>query len=371
MAEGTLAMKRIAIYLPSLIGGGAERVMVNIARGFAERDFKVDLVLAKKEGPCLAHVPESVRIVDLGGVRVLRSVPALASYLRRERPPVLLSALDHSNLAALWARSLCGASTRMILTLHNTIPPASSPKVRIFNEFIFRAQRAALRPGDQVVAVSSGVAESYVEHTALRDVPIEVIYNPVVSDELYKKAEEPLKEWIAPEGPYFIGIGRLHEQKDFPNLIAAFERVRRQRQAKLVILGEGDLRTELEAMSAKLGLAEDVLMPGFISNPYPVLKGAKAFVLSSRREGLPTVLIEALALGVPVISTNCRSGPEEILMGGRFGKLVPVGDPEALADAMIKILDDEKQTAGREAIRRFEQDWAVSEYIQLVQRGNC
>jgi len=334
-------MERIALFLPSLRGGGAERVMVNLAWGFVERGLQVDLVLAKAEGPYLSQVPSKVRVVDLGARRMLHSLPGLIRYLRGEQPQAMLSALNHANIVAIWAKILSKVKTRLVVSEHNNL--SQSTKNAPF-------MRAKLMPflirffypyADAVVAVSRGVAEDLIASTGLPPEKVKVIYNPVITPELFTKADEPLDHpWFGPgEPPVILGVGRLTKQKDFPTLIRAFAMVRKERPARLMILGEGEERPNLEALVRELGLEEDVALPGFVDNPYKYMKRAAMFVLSSRWEGLPTVLIEALALGTPVVSTDCPSGPREVLEGHEE-LLVPVGDTNALACTILRLLEN-------------------------------
>jgi glycosyltransferase involved in cell wall biosynthesis len=220
-----------------------------------------------------------------------------------------------------------------------------------------------------VVAVSKGVAEDLLRLAHLPSKKVRVIYNPVVTSELYRKAAEPLNHpWFGPEEPpVVLGMGRLTEQKDFPTLIHAFSYVRGELPARLMILGEGEDRSRLETLVRKFRLEGDVDLPGFVGNPFPYLKKASVFVLSSAWEGLPTVLIEALALGTPVVSTNCESGPAEILENGKWGKLVPVRNAEALARSIIEMLNQEERASPPSAvIERFTLDSAVRAYIEIL-----
>ncbi|ULR40554.1 glycosyltransferase [Thermus sp. NEB1569] len=332
--------RRLALFLPSLRGGGAERVMVHLARGFAERGFQVDLVLAKAEGPYLAEVPPSVRVVDLRASRVLFSLPGLVRYLRKERPHALLSALDHANVIVCLAHRLARVPSWLVISEHNTLS-ASRPK-NARERLLLWFMRWTYPWADAVIAVSQGVAEDLIHLTGLPREKIQVIYNPVVTPELFAKAREPLDHpWLASgEPPVILGVGRLTEEKDFPTLIRAFALVRAQRPARLMILGEGELRPQLEALVHELGLQDDVALPGFVENPYAYMARAAVFVLSSRWEGFGNVLVEAMACGTPVVSTDCPSGPREILDHGKYGRLVPVGDVKSLAESILKTMDE-------------------------------
>lgn len=360
-------MRNVALYLHSLGGGGVERVMINLARGLSERGLAVDLVLAKAEGPYLSHVPPKVRVVDLGASRVLASFPGLVRYLREERPTVMLSALDHVNVVALWAGKFSGVPVRVVVSVHTTLSRASASAASL---------RARLTPfwirpfypwAHSVVAVSQGVADDLVRLTGLPKEKVRVIYNPVLTPELFAKAEENLEHpWFAPgEPPVVLGVGRLTAAKDYATLIRAFARVRQERPVRLMILGEGEERPNLETLVRELRLDKDVTLPGFVENPYKYMKRAGVFVLSSQWEGLPTVLVEALAVGTPVVSTDCPSGPAEILEGGKVGRLVPVNDVEALAQAILVGLDEERGRA-IERMTAFSLDRVVEQYVEVL-----
>jgi glycosyltransferase involved in cell wall biosynthesis len=286
-------------------------------------------------------VPADVRIVDLKARRVMTSLPGLVRYLRRERPEALLSAMHHANTVAIWARQISGVPTRILVSIHNTTS-VSLHKARHLRANLLSYLAGRFYPyADAIIAVSKGVAEDFSNISGIPLDRINIIYNPVVVPELFERAKEQIEHpWFAPgQPPVILGVGRLTRQKDFQTLIRAFEIVRRERFVRLVILGEGEERPQLETMIKELGLEEDVALPGFVTNPYAYMARAAVFVLSSAWEGLPTVLIEALACGCPVVSTDCPSGPAEILKNGKYGLLVPVGDTFALGKAITKTLE--------------------------------
>lgn len=360
--------KRVALFIPSLRGGGAERMMLNLAGEFAERGLNVDLILAKAEGPYLAEKHPSVRLIDLKAPRVLFSLPGLVRYLRRERPVALLSALDHANLVALWARRLARVPVRVVASVRSTVSQATAGSRSKRSRWILQGMRLFYPRAEAVVAVSEGVARDLAELTGLSREKIKVIYNPVVNQVLFAKSEEALDHpWFLPgEPPVILGVGRLTQAKDFPTLIRAFALVRKKRAARLMILGEGEERPKLEALVRELGLEREVTLPGFVDNPYKYMKRAAVFVLSSRWEGLPGVLIEAMASGAPVVSTDCPSGPREILEDGRWGRLVPVGDVYALAEAIIETLDEEHHPDVANRAKDFAVELAVEKYINVL-----
>ncbi len=360
--------KRIAIFLPALYGGGAERTMLNLAQGIAERGYPVDLVLAQADGPYMAEVPRSVRLVDLNARRVLTSLPALVRYLRRERPEALLSALSRANIIALWARWLTGIPRQVVVNeqANLSISAQQSPDWR--HRVTPQLARYFYRWADNIVTVSQGVADDLIQIVGIPPETIKVIYNPGITPETRKKVQAPLVHpWFEPGcPPVLLAMGRLAKQKDFGTLLRAFARLRQSQPARLLILGEGPERPMLEALVRELDLAQDVDMPGFVDNPYPFMARASAFVLSSLWEGLPTVLVEALFCGVPVVATDCPSGPYEILRGGELGGLVPMRDPVALADSMQMALAGKIPRPTRESWQSYTLETVVDRYIAIL-----
>lgn len=361
----------LAIFLPTLHGGGAERVMVTLANAFAARGFKVDLILAAATGPYLKDVSSTVRVVDLKAGRVIKALLPLARYLRRERPMALLSAMGHANVVALLARKLARVPARVVVSERSFISGSHHIAKGAVPHLNYRLIRLLYPGADGICAVSQAASADLAAFTRLPLQRVQTIYNPFDLARISQMAAEPLAHPWCQRGqpPVVLAIGRLNEAKDFAVLIRAFARLRQQRMARLVILGEGELRPALEAQLAQLGLdADAVQLAGFVANPYAWLARCSLFALSSRREGLPGALIEAMACGVPVVSTDCLSGPHEILEGGRWGRLVPVGDAEALAQAMADTLDlpATERPNVRQRAADFDQDRAVDAYLRIL-----
>jgi glycosyltransferase involved in cell wall biosynthesis len=334
---------KIALFIPTMGGGGMERSTLNLARGLIARGQQVELVLMRARGEFLPEVPPEVRVTDLGAGRALTSTPALLRYLRRERPDVLFAVSETANLVAIWARMLMPRSETNLVLCAQTSPSRYGytpdlPKERLYPLLARRFYPCAAA----VAAVSEGVRQDLIDYIRLPPEQVHTIHNPVVTPELTTLMGEPVVHpWFAPDQPpVILGVGRLVPVKDFPTLILAFAQVRQRRAARLVILGEGGDRPKLEALAAELDIADDVDLPGFAGNPFAYMAKAAGFVLSSRNEGLPSVLIQALACGSPVASTDCRSGPREILRDGEYGPLVPVGDADGLAGAIEQLLDN-------------------------------
>ncbi len=363
----------LALFLPGLYNGGAERVMLNLAQGLVERGQAVDLLLARAEGAYLDQVPKTVRLIELNTSRLkarqtLLAVPALVRYLRSERPTVLLSAL-HANVIALWARRLAAVPVRLVISEHNTFSHANRQLPGWQGWLMAELVQHFYPWADGIVAVSRGVADDLAGMAGLPRRRIQVIYNPIITPELRKRAQAPLQHpWFGPGcPPVVLAVGRLTEQKDFATLLCSFAQIRRARPARLLILGEGELRPALEDQVRRLGLQEDVSLPGFVANPYAYMSRAALLVLSSRWEGLPTVLAEALYCGPAIVATDCPSGPREILADGRYGRLVPPGDVDSLARAMAAALNDKRLPPPRESWSPFELETVVSQYLDVFQ----
>jgi glycosyltransferase involved in cell wall biosynthesis len=363
-------MKHIAIFLPSFGGGGAEKIGVTLANALADAGLRVDLVVATAVGPHASLVSKAVRVIDLRSPRVFSAILPLARYLRREAPVALLAMMTHANVAAVIAKSLARVKCRLVVSERSTISINARQAATVREKLIYRLAATVYPKADAIVAVSREAATDLAEFTGLDPTRVGSIYNPFDLgriDELSR--EDPGHPWLSPgQPPVIIAVGRLMPEKDFPTLLRAFADLRRHLKARLLILGEGDLRRELEDQAKQLGLEPDEFqMPGFVSNPYSYLSRASLFVLSSRWEGLPGVLIEALACGVPVVSTECRSGPKEILEDGRWGQLVPVGDARALGVAMQRALSGRSGFVdGRSRAREFSLEKTVSMYLDIL-----
>jgi glycosyltransferase involved in cell wall biosynthesis len=224
------------------------------------------------------------------------------------------------------------------------------------------------RWADAIVAVSRGAADDFAATSGVPRNKMQVIFNPVVSDDLHRRAAETIDHpWFATgELPVVVAVGRLVIQKEFETLIRAFAEVRKSLPSRLMIIGEGPDRSKLESLTRELGLQDVVALPGTQNNPLPYMKHAALLAMSSRYEGLPLVPIEALAVGCPVVSTDCLTGPREILEEGKWGRLVPVGDVHALANAMLATLKEPRRVLPPEAILRFHRDTVARQYADVI-----
>ena len=359
--------KRLAFFLPGLYEGGAERIVLNLAKGVSERGYDVDLVLARAEGPYMTQIPDTVRLIDLNVPRVLGSVPALIKYLRRERPSAMLSGM-FANLIALWARRLSGVPCRLAITEHNTLSSIVKSKSDLRWQVYPKLAKWFYPWADQIIAVSNDVANDLTRTAKIPRKLIQVVYNPIVTADLQAKSKELLDHpWFKDgEPPVILSVGRLTDQKAFDILIQAFYFVRKNHPAKLLILGEGENRTALETLIWQLGLEQDVSLMGFVQNPYPYMAHASLFVLPSRWEGLPTVLVEALYLGTPIVATDCPGGSREILKDGLFGRLIPMDDPLILAEAITGSMNERRSYPPKESWDFYCLDFVVDRYVNLL-----
>ncbi len=376
-------LMKIALFLPNLGGGGVERVFVHLARGLAERGETVELVLASRQGVYLAEVPATVTLRDLGAGRVLRAVLPLARYLHETRPDVLLTAQDHANVVAVAARALArtrwGVATKLVLGHHSSAIGKTAAEMPRNERVVMALVPHLYGRADRIVAVASGVADSLAAYAHLERASLDVIYNPIITPELLQKAAASVDHpWLQQgqalgQPPVVLGCGRLVPDKDYPTLLRAFALVCKELPARLLILGEGPELPRLQALTRELGLDEAVQFPGFFANPYGMLQRAAVFVQSSVREALPTVLVESLAIGTPVVATRTASGTAEILENSEFGPLgalVPCGDAPALAQAILQVLRQRPLPAPPQALRRFQLDTAISNYLNLL-RDAC
>jgi glycosyltransferase involved in cell wall biosynthesis len=358
----------ITIFLRCLYGGGAERGMLNLARNFLQQKLTVDMVVAKSEGSLLEQLPAGIRLIDLNAQSKLSILPKLVQYLQRERPVSMLTALHYPCEISILAKRIARVSTRVVVSEHNNLSQEAKRIPQLSVRLTPLAVKLFYPWADGIVAVSQGVAEDLANVTHLPRERINLIYNPVVTTEVFTKAKEPVNHpWFqSGEPPVILAVGRLYLQKDYPTLIRAFAQVRQVRRSRLVILGEGPEADSLNSLIRELGLEENVAMLGFADNPYAYMAKAAVFVLSSAWEGFGNVLVEALAVGTPVVSTNCESGPSEILANGRYGDLTPVGDSKTMAEAILNVLSGNTKKVDSSWLNQFTSETCAEKYLQVL-----
>ncbi len=360
----------VAIYMHSLYNGGVERVMFNLIQGFLDRGIKVDLVLDFLfYSPFEALLPLGTRLVRLGVTSTAQRLPKFAAYLRENKPDAVLSATHFANEIACVAKLITRSKTRLVLSEHTNLSAdiVDSPgKVR--PRILALTTRWIYPLADAIVAVSDGVSEDMCRVSGLPRSKVTTIYNPIDFKSLSAMAKEPVDmPWFAAgEPPVILAIGRLELQKNFPNLLRAFALVKQQRPARLIILGEGSDRERLTGLIAEMGLESDVSLPGFVGNPAAYMAHSAVFAMSSAWEGMPVALIEALALNIPVVSTDCPSGPSEVLDRGKYGDLVPMDDSPALAAGILKVLAGERKVVDPAWLARFDASTIAEQYLQLM-----
>lgn len=358
----------ISILLPDLRGGGVERIRLVLAREFARAGYEVEFVLMQARGELLEEARSTFSVVDLRIARI-RSLPwALIRYLRWRRPVALLAGMWPLTGIAGWTARYAGLSTRVVASEH--VDFRSTTSFKAYERYLLnRFGRTLYAPCVKVVGVSTGVCESLKEVAGLPESRLSVIHNPVrqmTPGEITKDDRRLLSSWLDAEKK-LIAIGSLKPAKGFDILLQALKEVRKHMDAHLLILGEGELRHDLERASSELDIERYVHLPGFRENTATFLREADCFVLSSHWEGFGNVVLEALSAGITVVSTACPSGPSEILVDGKFGYLTPPGDHIEMARSIIEAVKAERKPdflKGRAA--DFKPENQAARYLKLL-----
>jgi len=368
---GASPFKKVCFYLSSLHLGGAELQVLRLSRFFLPQGLPVQLLLDYPEGEYLKQVPKGVEIHALKGRRGLARLKEFRAFLERERPDIMTAGGFSCAITALASRLFWGLNTKCFVLVTGRI----SRRNPTFREKVFRLTPFLLsllkRHASGFIAVSEDTARDAIAVLKIPQEKMEVIYNPVDVRELHRLAgsEEKTHKWLqGGDPPLVLAVGRLDAVKDFPMLVRAFAEVHRSRDARLIILGEGPERTRILKEAERCGVSEWVDLPGYVDNPFVFMKAADVVVVSSVSEGLSNVMIEALALGTPVVSTDC-GGPREILQNGVFGEIVPVGDSEAMAAAIERVLENPPSAALLEArAKDFDLQKIGGQYLRFLSR---
>jgi len=349
---------------------GIDRVVTNLVRQWAGNGEHFDLLRIRAHGPWLDALPANFADVRLRCRHRDTASPGLVRYLWRARPRALLTAGHKLNRAALIARALSGVDCRVVIRMGMSLSAKEAELSPRRSRRLFASMRRWYPQADAVITPSAGVAAELEHYAGLPRDRLYVIPNPIVDERLEDWAHQPLNEtWFRDsDQPVVLGVGALEPRKDFSTLLRAFARLRqRGYAARLAILGEGPHRRELEGFAEELGVADCCWLPGYVGNPYPYMAAATVFALSSRREGSGAVLVEALACGTPVVSTDCPHGPRETLQDGHVAPLVAVGDPEALADALAALLSRRPDPdALRQAASMFDARCSAARYLEAI-----
>ena len=364
----TLSSPRpVAFLLPDLSGGGAERSLLRTAGEIAATGHPVDLVLGDTRGPLRAELPAGVDVFDLQVAHMRSAVGRLRRYVRARRPTHLVPTLEHAVVVADLALRHSHVDTVMIPRVANTLSRATVDQ-GVVGRLVDRQAAHVYRRARTVVAVSRGVADDLVSCQGVDAAAVRVVPNPVVGPDLLARTRgRATHPWFAPgEPPVVVGMGRLSRQKNFALLVDAFAGVVAQTPARLVILGEGELRGALEDQCRERGIAEVVDLAGFLPEPFALLARAHVFVLSSDFEGLPGALIQAIACGATPVATDCHSGPREILADGEFGALVGCGDVAGMQAAITDALRAPRAELGPEVWGRWSTAVAREAWMEVL-----
>jgi glycosyltransferase involved in cell wall biosynthesis len=362
--------KTITIFIPSLGGGGAENIVLRLMSGLIERNVKVTLILATPHGTLHSKIPQSVNIVHLNSARTIYSIIKLAKYLRNNKPMNLLSHQYRANRVALLAAYLGRTSTRVHIVEHSVMSIVKNNYKLVDKIFMLLTFRFLYKNAYNIIHVSKYAAKDLQELLPKDIKDIKTIYNPIVTKNFISESNiTPPHTWLFPNQiPVILGAGIFRKEKDFLNLVEAFVIVKKHINSRLIILGRGDEEQNIRSRIKKHNIENSVLLPGYVLKPQRYMRYASVFVLSSRREALPTVLVEALASGCPVVSTNCPGGTAEILEGGKYGVLVPTNDPYALAEGIIEtIINPPNKDLLKKKAMEFSVDISVDNYLNLLQ----
>lgn len=356
----------LAIFIPSFRGGGAEKIAVSLANAISAQGHKVDLIVATRDGPYSSAVSPQVRILELNCKRMLSTLIPLVRYLQKRPPRTLLSLLNHVNLIAILAHKVSRSKSRLVISERNS--PMHAEKWLDKYLLLPVLTRILYGLSDKIICISEGIRRDLLTVHRVPKHLLVTIHNPINLELVHKQAAQEVNDqWLSdPHSNVMITAGRLVVQKDLATLIYALKALPSELNCKLIILGIGPLEHVLKDLVASLGLDRQVKWLGFVENPYPWMARADLFVLSSAWEGFGNVLVEAMACGTQVISTNCPSGPSEILEEGVWGDLVPVGDHETLAHAIDRQLTTPRIRDVEVRARDFSLHVVVKRYLEAL-----
>ncbi len=379
------SQSKIAVFIPNLCGGGAERAMLNLVTEFTKRGTPIDFVTIEAKGPYVNFLPKEVHLIELQPqlfkhlsllqsrfLQLLKHIAIVASlvkHIKKSNIHILLTTLRVSNIISLIIKKYFIKEIMLIVRIENTLSIESSKSKSWKTRFVTKILKSLLPIANAIIVNSKGSSDDIKLHIPTVSHLVHIIYNPIVSSNIKTQAVRPIHHpWIGDTGfNLILSVGRLEPQKDLATLLKAFAELIKLQSSRLIILGQGPEEHNLKKISNNLGIKSFVDFVGFQLNPFSWMAKADVFVLSSLFEGLPNALIEAMACGTPVVSTNCHSGPREILKGGKLGKLVPVGDYKELASAVMETL--KKPIASTLLMKRaqdFSIDLSTDKYTNII-----
>lgn len=365
--------KRVLFFRPSLAQGGADRVTATLLRRLDRTRYDLSLALVSAEGPFMQDLPSDVELHRLNSRRLALSVPALGRVIHQIRPDVVFSTASAANVIAAIAHQLVRSNARLVLSERSALFRGRAHDLKQRIEVVLK--RATYHRADVVTVVSNGLGNQLITNLSLPRDLVRVVYNPVVEEDFAEQAAASVEHpWFASDSsiPVIVACARLVVQKDYPTLLAAFARIRKEREVRLFVLGEGAMRPSLEARARELGVSNDVCFFGFDKNPLKYMARARLVMHASNTEGLPGSLIQAMACGTPVISTDCDYGPREVITHDVDGYLVPVGDAAALADRALQLIADEPRRRAmgdraRSSALRFSAEASIQRYVAALE----
>jgi glycosyltransferase involved in cell wall biosynthesis len=358
---------KISFMIGSFAGGGAERVMITLANDLTNHGHSIDLVVVNNAGPLSNLVSKKVNVVDLKVSSVIFAIFPLIRYMKKTNSKALVSALEHVNLLNLMSNMLAGGQMTSIITIHSIIDRKEDSNI-IKNSVVKILLRFLIKRAHGIVAVSKGAASHFSNFMNISESDIKIINNPVNLEKVLKLSNVKIKNlWLDdPSIEVIVSVGRLVKHKDYTTLILALRELRKKRNTRLIICGEGPQRQDLQGLIFRLNMCESVMVLGFVDNPYPLMKMSDLFVLSSNSESFGLVLVEALSLNCKIISTDCCCGPGEILEWGKWGKLIKVGDYEELAKCMYSELEKDGFTDVKERASDYNMNKVVLKYLEYI-----
>ncbi|MGP5157714.1 glycosyltransferase [Pseudoalteromonas prydzensis] len=359
---------KIALYLPTLNGGGAEHFMVRLANGLASKGYNIDLILASAVGPNLERVSAQVNIIDLRAGRVLLSLPKLATYIRKTKPLAIISTQNHASIVAILAGLVSKSNCKIFIrqaTILNVTDKKTMRSRFLKWLFLFLAKKA-----DLVITTSEKMKNEFLEESNINNKKVIVIPNPVSINQISELSKKEVAHpwFLSKDLPIIIAVGRLEKVKGFDNLISAFASLRENYSAnvRLVILGEGKLRQNLEILAKELNVDAHIWMPGFVGNIYPYLARADVLALTSHHEGFPNVILEAMACGTNITAFNCPGGVSEILEEGKWGALIEPGNINKLSETIYSVINSTDKPNVRERAKNYSPEVVLESYSKVL-----